>query len=229
MPDDNHDHDEQPILSLIQQIKDGTLNPKTLPKEVRQSCVEFLDSEGCMQHAQIAQFLKITDRTVRRDLEEIDDRNALTLDIKQSKRVLANMSQKAMVHHSYLMRLARSPDATIGEKAQAEFLAWRVLKEFVEKMQSVGYLPQKPQELISDIYHHSEGGDSKTYEQLKNDLQEIERVARETNTLDLKTEEGIKLLLQRIEKAEISEEIADLNKAKDGDSNNKEENNHEEQ
>ena len=226
MPNDNQDHDEQPTLSLIQQIKDGTLNPKTLPKEKRQWCVEFLSSEGYAQ-AQIGQVLMITDRTVRRDLEDIDDRNALTPDINQGKRIIGNMSQKAMAHHRYLMRLARSPDASIGEKAQAEFLAWRVLKEFVEKMQSVGYLPQKPQELISDIYHHNEGGDSKTYEQLKQDLREIERVARETGTLDLKTEEGIKLLLQRIEKAEISEKIADLNKGKDGDSNNKEDDNHE--
>lgn len=42
MPNDNYDHDEQPILSLIQQIKDGTLNPKTLSKEIRQRCVDYL-------------------------------------------------------------------------------------------------------------------------------------------------------------------------------------------
>ena len=33
-------------------------------------------------------------------------------------------------------------------------------------MQSLGYLPQKPAEIISDVYHHQEGGDSRTYEQL---------------------------------------------------------------
>ena len=228
MPNDNQDHDEQPILSIIQQIKNGTLDPKTLPKEKRQLCVEVLDNEGCI-HAQIGQLLKITDRTVRRDLEDIGKRNALPSDINLAQRIIGNMSQKAMVHHSYLMRLARSPDASIGEKAQAEFLAWRVLKEFVEKMQSLGHLPLQPQAVVSDIYHHNEGGDNKTYEQLKQDIKEVERVARETGTLDLKTEEGIKLLLQRIEKAEISEKITDLNKSKDGNTNNKEENNHEQQ
>lgn len=93
-----------------------------------------------------------------------------------------------------------------------------------EKLQTLGYLPMKPQETVSDIYHHNEEGDKRTYRDLRQDLQDIERVARETGTLDPKTETGIKLLQQRIEKAEIAEGIVDLKHDKDNE-NKKEEDN----
>ena len=215
------EHEEEPILSIIQQIKDGRLNPKTIPKETRQQCIGVLLAEGYTESA-IAQILSRSEKTISRDLAELRVRNALTPDINLAKQIVGDMFQKAMAHHKYLMRLARATDASYGEKAQSEYLAWRVLREAVEKMQTLGYLPIKPQEVVSDIYHHNEGGDKKTYDELRKDLQDIERVAIETGTLDLKIQDGIKLLQQRIAKAEIVEEIAELNKSKDSVQNNRE-------
>ncbi len=215
--------DEEPILSLIQQIKDGTLNPKTLTNEIRQRCVEFLSSEGYTQ-AQIGQILMITERTVRRDLQEIEKRNALSPDINQAKCIIGNMFQKAMVHHKHLMRLARSPDATNGEKSQSEFLAWRVLKEVVEKMQTLGYLPLKPQEIVEDIFHHVADGDGeRDIAEAKSMLSEIERAAKEAGTLDPETEKKIRALKVRIEQVEINQEVNKLTKKDDKPKDEKEE------
>ncbi len=202
--------DEEPILSLIQQIKDGTLNPKTLPREKRQWCVEFLSSEGYTE-AQIAQVIMRAEKTVYRDLIEIQDRNAMTPDINSAKRIVGNMFQKAMTHHKYLMRLARNPDASNGEKTQSEFLAWRVLKEVVEKMQTLGYLPLKPQEIVEDIFHHvTNGNGEEGITEAKNMIGEIERAAKEAGTLDLETEEKIRAIRTKIEQVEINQEINKL-------------------
>jgi len=226
---DNADHIEEreddPVISIVQSIKDSAINPRTLSYDKRLRCVEFLVKREGYTEEQAAQILGRCERTIRRDLREIEKNNALTADIDLAKRIAGDVVQSAMTHHRYLMRLARSLEASPGEKAQSEFLAWRVLKEMTEKLQTLGYLPTTPQAVVSDIYHHQEGGDKKTYNELKQDLQEIERVAKETGTLDPKTQEGIKLLQQRIEKAEIVEEMADLNKGKDGQHNNKEEGN----
>ncbi len=207
MPNDNYDHDEQPILSLIQQIKDGTLNPKTLSKEIRQRCVELLTSEGYTE-AQIAQIIMRSEKTVSRDLADIRARNAITPDINLAKQIIGDMFQKAMVHHKYLMRLARNPEATNGEKTQSEFLAWRVLKEVVEKMQTLGYLPLKPQEIVEDVFHHvTDGDEEKGIVEAKSMLNEIERATKEAGTFDPETEEKIKVLKMKIERAEINEGV----------------------
>ena len=212
------------ILEMIQSIKDGDLDPKTLSQDEIEECVEFLDEEGYKQ-AQIGEILKRTDRTIRRDLVEIGKKRALSPNVDQAKRIIGQMYHGAMARYRYLLRLGRDPEATIAEKIHAEFAAWRVLKEMIEKLQDLLYLPQKSPTLTADIYHHHEGGgDDRTYEQLKQDLQDIERVARDTGTLDSKTEDGIKLLRQRIERAEIVEVIADLHKGKAGDQNQKENN-----
>ena len=202
--------DEEPILSLIQQIKDGTLNPRTLTKELRQRCIELLTSEGYTE-AQIAQILMRSEKTISRDLVDIRAQNAITPDINLAKQIVGDMFKKAMVHHKHLMRLARSPDSTNGEKSQSEFLAWRVLKEVVEKMQTLGYLPLKPQEIVEDIFHHVTNGDGEEgITEAKNMIGEIERAAKESGTLDSETEEKIKDLKIKIEQAEINQEIKKL-------------------
>ena len=204
--------EEKSILSIIQDIKDGTLNPKTLSKDVRQRCVEFLDSEG-YKDAQIAQVLMRCEKTVYRDLMDIENRNSMTSSAEGAKKIIGNMFQKAMVHHKYLMRLARSTEATHGERAQSEFLAWRILKEVVEKMQTLGYLPLKPQEIIEDIFHHAgDVSDERSITEAKSVLTDIETAAKTAGTLNPETEAKIKALKSKIEKAEINNDVNKLTK-----------------
>jgi len=172
----NHDPDQEgrSIISLIQSVKDRTRNPKTLSEDERRACVEFLSWEGYTQ-AQIGQILKISDRTVRRDLKAIEDKNAISPDVDLAKRIIGDMFCKAKAHHAYLMRLARNPEASHSEKAQAEFLGWRVLKEMTEKMQSLGYLPSKPQAIVGDIFHHVDGNIS-DFDEIAKQIIEIENI-----------------------------------------------------
>ena len=216
-----NDQEESPHLSILQKIKNGELDPKTVSMDLRKEFVGILRDEGYTT-SQMAQIFEVTDRQIRRDVEWIKDKNSLTPSIKFAKETVGDMVKKAFVHHDYLVRLSNG-DISPADKIQARASAWHIIERLAEKLQTLGFLPLKPTTIVGDVYHHNEGGDTRTYEQLKKDIQDIERVARETGTLDPKTEESIKLLQQRIEKAEIVEEIADLNKGKDGDQNNKEE------
>ena len=208
---------ERPVSFYIQEIHNGNIKASSLPPEIIEQIVEVLYAEGSST-TQIAQLLDRTDRTVRRYLEEIRKKNALTPNLEQAKQFVGELVQKARISHAYLMRLARSKDGSIAEKAQAEFDAWRIIKEMIEKLQDLMYLPKKSSTLTADIYHHhEEGGETKTYAQLKEDLREIEKVAKEAGTLDPKLKENIKLLQERIEKSEISEKIVDLKKDKNNE------------
>lgn len=209
-----HGQEEEPILSIIQRIKDGSLNPKTLPVETRQQCIGVLLAEGYMESA-IAQILGRSDKTISRDLVEIRERNAPTPGLNFAKQIVGDMFQKGMINCKYLMRLARSPEASYADKAQAEFMAWRVLKEVVEKMQTLGYLPLKPQQIVEDVFHHmDETNSERSIAEAKCVLEEIEKVAKESGKFDAETEEKIKAIKMRIEKAEVNDELDKLVKEK---------------
>jgi transposase len=204
--------DEVPILSLIQKIKDESLDPRTLPPELRQQCVEVFWSEGYNESA-MAQILKRSEKTIKRDLEKIREKNALSPNLELARQIIGETVQRARMHQGYLVRLARSKDATVSEKSQSEYLAWKVQKELVEKMQSLGYLPSRPQEITGDIYHHmSLQEEERSFGEIRTMLNEVEGAAKETGTFTDEFEREITLLLARVEKAEIVCEIGKLSK-----------------
>ena len=194
---------ERAALSIIQDIKNDTLNPKTLSPEERQCCVDFLLREGYAQE-QIAQIFKTTDRTIRRDVAKIKKDNSLTASSELAKDIIGDMFRKATMHHAYIVRLARSSGANSMEKGQLEFLAWRVLKEMVEKMQTLGYLPLRPQEIAGELFHNFNSQDTeKSYEDARKSLEEVVEVAKQCGNLTPELEKNVSSLQREIEKAQI--------------------------
>jgi hypothetical protein len=219
------DKEEKSILTIIQQIKEGSLNPQLLDKDTRRSCVDALKGESWTE-LNIAEFLRVSEKTVYRDLKIIRDKNSLTPNIAFVMEQVGDLVKKASALYDSLVRLSRGKEVSDDNKIGAVNSAWRILNEMTARLQTLGYMPLKTQ--VSDIYHHTEGGEVKTYTQLKEELQEIERIGKETGALDPKTEEGIKLLGQRIEKAEIAEKVVDIKKETDN-KNKEEEKSHGEQ
>jgi len=224
MATNNTDNSERSAVQLLQEINSGVLDAKTLDKTDRQRCIELLIAEGYgYQH--ISQVLKISEKTVGRDMKEIRTRNELTPSIEFAKEAIGDLFRQGLNHHAYLMRLARSNNATNPEKIQAEFAAWRVLRELVERMQSLGYLPSRAQRMVGDIFCHmqnEEGGE--TLEDIRKTISEIETVARDTNTYSAELAEDIKAIGLRIEKAEIVSEVKKIDE-KQKETQNKEEKN----
>ncbi len=201
---------DKPVLSLLQQIQSGQIDPRDLSKEVRQQVVEALILEGSSV-PQIAQILQVSDKTIRRDVAAIKERNALSPSLDLAKKLIGDLTMKAETHRSYLMRLARSQGASVSERSIAEFYAWKVSKELIEKLQLLGYLPLVPHRISADIYHH-ENEDALTLGELKNELTAIEGIAKKDGILDQKTKEKIRFLQLKIEKAEIVKDVTELNK-----------------
>jgi hypothetical protein len=202
--------EECSVAQLLQDINAGITDPKLIDIPTRQLCVDALKKDG-ITVSQMAHLLKCTERSIYRDLKLLRKKNKLAPSKELVEESIGELRQEAMTHHSYLMRLARSKDATMVEKIHAEFAAWKVLKEYVEKMQTLGYLPLKPQEVSGDFYHHinaEEGGES--IEEVKKMLIEIESVAHDTDTYTPKLAEDIKKLSGRLEKAEIVTEASKL-------------------
>lgn len=145
---------EKPILDMIQQIKDGKLDPRTLDKEERQCCLEVMLQEGLVVPT-LAQILKMSDKTIRRDIKDIRLRNSFTPSVDFLKETAGELLTYARIHRDHLMRLARLKEASVMERAQAEMYAAQVFLNTVTKLQSIGYLPEQAQTIVGDIFHHN--------------------------------------------------------------------------
>ena len=211
------DKQEKPILSLLQNIQSGAIDPRDIKQDLRQQIVEVLLLEGTMV-PQIAQILKVSDKTIRRDIADIKERNALTPSLELAKQIIGDMKMKAEAHRSHLMRLARTQDATVSEKSLAEFYAWKVSKELVEKLQSVGYLPMVPYKIDAEVYHHDEEG-AQTLGELKDELTGLEKIVKQGQISDKNIEKRIEFLRMKIEKAEIVDDVEKMSQKKKEDEN----------
>jgi len=203
---------DKPILTLLQQIQSGAVDPRDIDKSLRQQIVGVLLMEGT-PISQIAVILKVSDKTIRRDVADIKDRNELSPSLGLAKKLVGNLVTRAEVHCSYLMRLARNQGASVNERALSEFYAWKVIKEMTEKLQTLGYLPLVPHKISADIYHHEEE-DVKTLGELKEELSAILGIAEKDGILDAGIKEKIRFLQLKIEKTEITQDIVNLNKNK---------------
>ncbi len=203
------DNQDKPILTLIQQINSGEVNPKDLRPEVRQQVVEVLMLEGYSE-PQLAQILQVCDRTIKRDIKVICDHNGLSPDSELIKKSVGNFVMKSEVHRSFLMRIARSREGTVGERSLAEFYAWKVETDKIKTLQTLGFLPLIPHHVVAEVYGHHDD-DAATFADLKKELVSIEGVANKEGILDDATREKIRLLQLKIEKEEIKVDINKLN------------------
>lgn len=193
---------EKPIAFYIQGIQDKTIKVSSLPVETIEQVVAALHAEGSAV-SQIAQLLNRSDRTVYRYLEEIRKKNALTPNLEWAKQFVGELVQKARTSHAYLLRLARSKDGSISEKAQAEFASWRVVKELTEKLQSLGFLPLKEQALTGDFFHHFSTSDGKAIcDEIKNSIKDIETIASQAGGFGPGEQEEIKKIQSEVENFE---------------------------
>ena len=221
MEEHNSSNLEKPVIKIIQEINSGVCDSLLLDKATRQQCIEVLIGEG-YTYSQLAQLLKRSEKTISRDMQEIRQKNALTPSVEFAKETIGELITKARIHASYLMRLARDKDASIANKASSEFLAWRVFKELTEKLQTLGFLPLKPQEVSGDIYHHVLGQEEDSYEDVKKMICDIELNAKESGTFTSELADEIKQLSARVDKAEAIIKVRNLSKTNKENQTNKE-------
>lgn len=175
-------NEERPTTAIIQEIKDGRIDPTTLTKELRTNCVEILMLEG-YKTSEIAQVLKRSEKTIKRDLAEIREANSITPDIKLVKELVGEFLLKARNSHTFLSKLARSKEGSVGERAQAEYYAHVTTNDVITKLQSLGYLPSVARTVVGDIFHHYENTDAEDLKALNQELVELEALCPENKEI----------------------------------------------
>ncbi|MCG8407880.1 MAG: helix-turn-helix domain-containing protein [Phycisphaerales bacterium] len=195
-----------PVLTLIQRIKNKQLHPRTLSAEDRRRCVEVLRAEG-YGLAEIGQILQYNERTIRRDLEMVRAEHALSPDAQLAERFIGNLVREAETSMAHLRRIARETKASAMERLMAETSAWKVCRELFEKLQSVGYLPKVPTSVVADVYQHLEADPIASYDELADRLGELKRLDQETGENDPQRLDRMRTLLDEVQRGRVAAQV----------------------
>ena len=208
MPDEQESINNLPAIKILQQIKEGIIDKEKLPKEMRQECVEYLLSKFQSIH-DIAGILNKSEKTIRRDKEEIDERRSRKPSTDYSLKLIAELMRKANSTQEHLMSLARDNEASNQEKTQAAFYLWKAIQEQMKLLQSLGHLPEQPMMIEANITHE----DDKDVTKLKEELAEAEKMAHDTGRSNESMIGGlIASIKQDIALAEAGNKIDELKK-----------------
>lgn len=213
MPEDKNPENYKniPILKILKQIKDGVIVPKELDTEIRRSCVEHLWYVESRTVAEMAHILDVCDKTIYRDKEIITDRNSQKSSMNYVVKVFGELLEKATAAHENMMRLSRSSDASVQEKAQAGFYAWKMIKEQIEIAQSLGLVPSQAFKIEANIRQ-----EETTAAQLKEELARLEGIANVKGSADPKVVGLIETIKGQIALAEAKLGIKELKTRIDG-------------
>jgi predicted DNA-binding transcriptional regulator YafY len=124
----------KPAFELLDLIDTKKLNPKNLHRPERQNIVDTLRAEGWGQ-ARIANLLKCSHRTIRRDIRVLRDQQLPKLKEFTRERVAA---ETIAIADGLRQKAIAKGDLS---------LAWQITKELPTVVQSLGLLHKEPDEL----------------------------------------------------------------------------------
>jgi len=206
------------VLDLIRGIRSGDAAPGGLDKDSRRACVEHLTVEG-YSAVEIAEILRVTDRTVRRDREAIRAAHAVQQDPRLVEEMVGRLVQRADTAVERISRAVRGKEVKPVDRIEAELACWRILRELVESLQRLGYLPTAAVQVRGDL-RHSFSLELPRVEDLQVEAARLEAIGRQSGapgdalvrigrvreTLRLlATAEQVETLGQEIEKGDTDE------------------------
>lgn len=160
---------ERTVLSLIRDVREGRMSGVMLHRDDRLRVVEHLTAEG-YTGPEIAEVLKVSERTVIRDRIAVREMNALLPSPELVGQVVGHLVRGAEQAIGRLRRIGREAGIKPAERIEAERVTWQIQRELVVTLQGLGYLPTAPTTLNA---HISTGEDLPQTEAL---LAEIERL-----------------------------------------------------
>lgn len=148
-------NDDRSVLSVIRDIQQGALAPRSLGLEDRRRCVEHLTGEG-YSLAEIAEILKVTERTIARDRSAVRQSNAIERDDDITGEMVGQLVTQADTTINRIRRITRDSDTPPAARIEGEKACWVIARDLVQKLQSLGYLPNAPQEIRGQMTHQVE-------------------------------------------------------------------------
>jgi len=140
-------------ISQIKQLRNGKISAADLTKESEIACVEYLNGEG-LKKCEIAELLKVAPRTVYRDLAQIKQENAISLDAEFVAQHVGELKKGYSSAISNLLKIQNDKNCPHKVKVDAIYKTWLIFKECTQTLQTLYYLPNSATEIRASIDHN---------------------------------------------------------------------------
>lgn len=209
MPENNNSiNRETPTLQILAQIKSQTYDPKDLPQDIRQDLVEYLWHKEGLDTAVIAQILKVSDKTIRRDKDDIREKLAKQLNPDDRLKILGEFVAKLTSIHENQMRLSRSKDGSVQENSLAGAYAAKAIQILDQIYKEHGFGPLKLPG--SEAGTHNAAEKEMTVAELKEELSRLEKIISGRNINDPEVMRLMEDIRRSIAIAEAKEALVKL-------------------
>jgi hypothetical protein len=160
---------------MIRALQAGELAGTNLGVGDRRRCVEHLSAEGYVV-PEIAEILKLSERTIARDREAIRAANSVARDPKLLGEMVGYLLRQAESSIARMKRLGRDRETPPEVRLNAERGCWTIAREAAQTLQSLGYLPTAQQAIAAELTHRFEV--QPDYAGMAQELERLEGILR---------------------------------------------------
>lgn len=164
------------VISLIRRIQQGQISPRNLRQDDRRRCVEHFSAEG-YSVPEMSEILEVHERTIARDRVEIRHANSL----ERSPSLAGEFAGRAVSHAEWsinqLLRIARDRSTDSRDRIESIRASWFISNQLIERLQSLGYLPNAATEIRGQITHNL--GSLPDSSQLQDELTRLDSIVRD--------------------------------------------------
>lgn len=205
LPSDNTACDtEERTLSLLQKIQAGVMDPKCIRPAERRLIVSYLMADG-YSTADIAQILKVSDRSIERDKNAVREANAIAADPALVEQMVGRLVLEAELSIQRIRKAVRDKDTPHSVKVDAEYRCFQIASDMVSSLQRLGYLPTATARLQADITHSI--GEIPELPQLDMEAQRLMQLTGEIQGTDPRLTEQLTEIRTQIVKVQLADKI----------------------
>jgi len=146
---------EPDAAGLIEQLHDGRIKPGRLTGRQRRRCVEHLTEAG-FTNEQVAQFMHISVRTVRRDRARLRRRHAVKPSPELGDHLLGEFGRQTDASIQRLTRLATDPSTPAYARLWAEDAISRISHRYFEAARRAGYVESGGRRIKGELFRRDQ-------------------------------------------------------------------------
>jgi len=207
-PSDNTPRDtEERTLSLLQKIQAGTVDPKCIRPAERRLIVSYLMADG-YSTADMAQILKVSDRSIERDKKAIREANALAADPELVEQMVGRLVCEAELSIQRIRKAARDKNTPQAVKVDAEHRCYQIVSDMITSLQRLGYLPMATSRLQADFTHNI--GQIPDFAQMQTEVQRLRQITGETQGTDPQLTEQLNQIETQLVKVKLVNQIENI-------------------
>ena len=163
-------------LALLQRIQNGSVDPKGIGPAERRQLVVYLMADG-YSTADIAQILRVSDRSIERDKKKIREQNALVREPALVGQMVGRLYSEAELTSQRIRKVTRDKRVSASVKVDAEHRCYQIFSDLVQRLQSLGYLPIASQKIQADLTHRV--GEVPDFVEIHSELQRLKLITAE--------------------------------------------------